>query len=406
MSSDSVNASVGNESRWNPTMKVVVGVILFVLFALAMYTFRAVFVPLVVGAVLAYLLHPVARAVRRITRLPSGISAAIVYLVLLALLVPIGFAAVPPLLVQAAELADELVRSIAYLDSISSHTVTIMGLEIGVQDIVNEVTPALTSLARTIATESPRLLFDASKLILLGVFTIVISVYLTADARKFIDWFQGMAPPPYREDLERLLSEINQIWAAFFRGQLTLAVVVTLIVTALSAAIGLPQPFLMGILAGLMEFLTSVGHGIWFVTAVLVALVEGSTYLPISNFAFALVVAAVHTLYTQIDLNLLIPAIVGREVHLHPIVVIIGIIIGASIGGVLGILLAAPTIASLRILGRYIYAKLFDLDPFPMIGPPSMPREEREALAARLAAKPRMGRSRLGKMIMRVRDRR
>jgi hypothetical protein len=60
-------------------------------------------------------------------------------------------------------------------------------------------------------------------------------------------------------------------------------------------------------------------------------------------------------------------------------VVIIGVIIGIQVGGVLGVALAAPTIASLRVLGRYIYAKLFGLYPFPMVGPPSAPWRERLA---------------------------
>jgi hypothetical protein len=62
-------------------------------------------------------------------------------------------------------------------------------------------------------------------------------------------------------------------------------------------------------------------------------------------------------------------------------VVIIGVIVGASVGGVLGVALAAPTIASLRVVGRYIYARMFDLEPFPMVGPPSAPFEERVEIA-------------------------
>ncbi len=72
-----------------------------------------------------------------------------------------------------------------------------------------------------------------------------------------------------------------------------------------------------------------------------------------------------HVIFQQFDLNYLIPRIIGRRVHLHPLVVILGIVAGATAAGVLGIALAAPTIASARVLGRYIYARLFDLQPFP-----------------------------------------
>jgi predicted PurR-regulated permease PerM len=60
-------------------------------------------------------------------------------------------------------------------------------------------------------------------------------------------------------------------------------------------------------------------------------------------------------------------------VHLPPLVVILGIVTGAVLAGVLGVLLAAPSIASLRVLGRYLYANLFDMEPFPESAAPPLP---------------------------------
>lgn len=89
-----------------------------------------------------------------------------------------------------------------------------------------------------------------------------------------------------------------------------------------------------------------------------------------------LIVIGLHLVYQQFDLNYLIPRIIGRSVHLPPLVVILGIVTGAALAGVLGILLAAPTIASARVLSRYLFANLFDLDPFatsavPLLPPPN-----------------------------------
>ncbi len=74
---------------------------------------------------------------------------------------------------------------------------------------------------------------------------------------------------------------------------------------------------------------------------------------------------ACHILFTQFDLNYLIPRLIGRSLKLPPVVVILGIVAGAALAGVMGVVLAAPTIASMRVLGRYIYARLADQDPFP-----------------------------------------
>ncbi len=128
--------------------------------------------------------------------------------------------------------------------------------------------------------------------------------------------------------------------------------------------LGLPFALLMGIFAGLLEFFPSIGHGIWLVIASLLALILGSTWIPVPNWVFLIIVLSFHLIFTQFDLNYLIPRIIGRSVHLPPLVVIIGIIAGASFAGVLGVVLAAPTIASLRVLGGYLYARIFDLEPF------------------------------------------
>ena len=125
---------------------------------------------------------------------------------------------------------------------------------------------------------------------------------------------------------------------------------------------------------------------IWGLTAVIIALVNGSTYLPLPHALFALIVFGAYVAFAQLDMNVLVPNIIGRHVHLHPVVVILGVLVGASVAGVIGVALAAPTIASLRIILRYVYANLFDLDPFPMVGPPALPRPEREAQIERLTA--------------------
>lgn len=69
--------------------------------------------------------------------------------------------------------------------------------------------------------------------------------------------------------------EINHIWASFFRGQLVLALVVGTKFSIIGLVLGLPFPLAMGLLAGLLEFLPSVGHGIWLTIAALLAGVLG-----------------------------------------------------------------------------------------------------------------------------------
>jgi len=323
------------------------------------------------------------RGLSRLTRLPHGLATGIIYLLLLAILISggatLGSVAATQINSLLLYLRNEYTEFARYLESISGQSIAVFSLEISVEEITRQIASALTETIRSVGTGSFSFMFGVAETFFLTVFVFLIAFYLTRDAERFGNFLSGLIPSEYREDVRLLAAEIDGIWSAFFRGQLILAILIATLVGVLSMAIGLPQPVLMGIFAGFMEFLLSVGHTIWVITAVVIALIEGSTWLPISNVAFAVVVVVVWAVYTQLDLNIFIPRIIGRQVHLHPMVVILGIITGAAVGGVLGVLLAAPTIATLRVLGRYVYARLFDMEPFPLAGPVALPPEERMA---------------------------
>jgi predicted PurR-regulated permease PerM len=195
------------------------------------------------------------------------------------------------------------------------------------------------------------------------IFIIVISFYLIKDGHQLWAWIERQVPPSYQHDYHRLKQDIYGIWRDFFRGQLVLALVASVIFAVVGLIIGLPFSLAMALLAGLLEFIPSLGHAIWLVVAVVLTLFQGSTWLPVPNIVFALIVVALHVVYQQVDLNYLIPRIIGRSVRLHPLVVILGIVAGATLAGVLGIVLAAPTIASARVLGRYVRGYLVDDSP-------------------------------------------
>lgn len=345
-------------------MRIVVGIFIILILGLILYAARVVFVPLIIGAIIAYLLYPVAHSMSTDLRLPHGIATLILYVLLLALLIPVFIALAPVLTQQVNELANELIQVIRQVESMSTTRLVIVPdlIEISTREILVEVTAYLRTLITSMASSAPKLVVGAGKTVLMIIFTFFIAYYLTADGRKFVSWFFYLTPPPYRADAALLLDEINAIWADFFRGQVVLAFVVAAILTAMSWALGLPQPLLLGILGGVLEFLVSIGHTIWIALAIALALFQGSSTLPVSPPVFALIVALAHLIFTKFDLNFLIPKIVGARMHLHPLVVIIGIIIGATLGGVLGIALAAPIIATLRVLGRYIHGKMFDLN--------------------------------------------
>jgi predicted PurR-regulated permease PerM len=136
----------------------------------------------------------------------------------------------------------------------------------------------------------------------------------------------------------------------------------------IASLLGGPNPLILGVLSGLLEFIPSIGSGLAIFPAALMALTSESATIPFLEGApFAIVAVIAWATLQNVEAIILVPRVMGGSLNLHPFVVIVAIIAGASLAGVLGIILAAPMVASLRVFGQYIYGKLMDRDPFPPV---------------------------------------
>jgi predicted PurR-regulated permease PerM len=363
------------ESRphWSPRTKLTIVLLLLGFGLYLLYRFRAAITPFILAIILTYVLSPLVSRIEQHLRFRRTFAILLTYLALLVVLISLAMVIIPPLTAQATGLNLDIQRFLVQIETVLGSSYTIAGRTINLEAAMRQVAGSIQGIIEPVFGQTLHYAIEAISSLVWVVFILVISFYLVKDARNLQKWMEEIVPVSYREDFIRLRSEINQIWSAFFRGQLLLALVVATIFTLVGFLIGLPFALAMGMLAGLLEFLPSIGHGIWLVTASLLCLFAGSTWIPIPNWIFTLVVIGLHLFYEQFDLNYLIPRIIGRRVHLPPLVVILGIVTGALLAGVLGIVLAAPTIASARVLGRYVYANLFDQDPFPATIAPALP---------------------------------
>jgi HAD superfamily hydrolase (TIGR01509 family) len=196
--------------------------------------------------------------------------------------------------------------------------------------------------------------------------------YLLRDADRLIPTVLNIVPEAYRAEASKLIGLVNRTWNAFLRGQIVLCIVIGLVTTAAMSAAGIRYAVALGIVAGILEIIPSIGPTLASVPAILLALFQGSSFIPMSNLGVALLVAGIYWMIQSLENNLLVPRIIGSSLNLHPLMVIVGVLAGATLGGtlgllggVLGALLAAPILATLRHVLRYVYCKLADLEPFP-----------------------------------------
>ncbi len=367
------NTPYAPRPKWSQETKLTVSLLVIAFGVYLVYQFRTLLPPLTLAVVLAYIVSPIADFLHHRLRLPHALAILLGNLSLFLFLLLIPLIIVPPLASQLSTLNVDLQRLLVAVDHLLQHDIAIGPYVIHLPSLVKQVPITFDQWVQPLLGQTLNIAVELLSSVVWIVFIIMVSFYLVKDAESFNRWVEDHVPPLYQADYRRLRTEINQIWGAFFRGQLTLALVVSLIFTTIGFILGLPFALSMGLLAGLLEFLPSLGHGIWLTLATTLALSFGSTWIPVPNWVFALIIVGLHIAFQQFDINYLIPRIIGRSVHLPPIVVIVGIVAGAAATGVMGIPLAAPIIATLRVLGRYVYAQLFDLDPFPHSAAPPLP---------------------------------
>jgi predicted PurR-regulated permease PerM len=194
-------------------------------------------------------------------------------------------------------------------------------------------------------------------------FILLASIYISLEAHTYRDTFLQTAPAAYRPEISILLDRIERVWNAFFHGELILMLVVGVTTTIGLAALGMPGALYLGIIAGLLEIIPNLGLIIAAVPAVIVALIQGSIFLPISHLSFAVLIILFYILVQQVEDKLIVPRVLGAALELSPLIVMIGIVVGASVGGILGALLATPVIASGREVLHYIYRKMQEQEP-------------------------------------------
>ena len=366
-----------NSPPWSRTTKTIVVVSALGCPALRVFRFRTLLAMLVVAAILAYLIDPLIVFIDKRTSIRRGIVIAIVYIILAAALIGGFFALGVASYQQAANLIEQLPALIenvaasiaALVNRTEPITLGPLSLDPSVvawdrlpEQLLGLIEPLLSqsgSVVSRFATSTVRTVFNL-------FFIFVLSIYLATDLPRFGGYVKSFAQQPgYREDAERLMPQLRHVWSAYLRGQIILSLVIFLTVWIGLTLLGVQNSLALGLLAGLLEFLPNLGPVISAGVTVLVAFFQPGNYLGLVSWQYALVILTLMIVIQQLENHLLVPRIVGGALDLHPIIVIVGLFMGASLAGILGAILAAPLIASLKLFGTYAWRKLFDLPPFP-----------------------------------------
>jgi len=173
----------------------------------------------------------------------------------------------------------------------------------------------------------------------------VLSFFLLKDAESLRQSALDALPKRFRGRGYRLFEELNTTLAAYIRAQLLACLLVGSVCGLGFAAIGVPYAVLLGVLAGILEFIPLVGP----LLVAVVAGVVGALHAPI----LALWSTGFLAIVRVIEDYVIYPRLMGRGIHLHPLAVIVAVLAGVELGGVAGIFLAIPVVAALSVAWRH-----------------------------------------------------
>jgi predicted PurR-regulated permease PerM len=236
------------------------------------------------------------------------------------------------------------------------------------EQILNAIQPILSKAGSSVVSVAS----GAASLIGWLFFILIISYFILAESGGIR--LISLSIPGHAGDVRRLGMQLGQIWNAFLRGQVIIVLITIVTYTVILGVLGVKFFFGLALLAGLARFVPYVGPFIAWTTYGLVAYFQGSTIFGISPFVYAGIVVGLAWVTDLFMDNYVTPLLMSNALKVHPAAVMVSALVALNLLGVVGVVLAAPVLATVQLLLNYIFAKLFDRNPWEgiqTISPPS-----------------------------------
>jgi len=362
MDREPIRASVAENavSAWVQTrivLRIVVILLAVVAFLWILYKLTTVLLLLVLSIFFAYLIAPLVDLVQQPLRIrqkeyriPRGLAIGIVYVIVF---VGGGIALYLLLPQLAAQFPEFKQQATAYYKTITGYGERISQyskehrIPEGITTALNNTVLGLIARGGEMATAAFEHVLGWIIFLPWIVLIPILSFFLLKDADSFRRSALAMLPRGrLRWRGDEFFQDINSTLAAYIRAQLTACLLVGILCSIGFALIGLPSPLVLGLLAGMLEFVPLIGP---LVVAILVAVLAMLHW----GFGMAVVVLLFLAVLRIVQDYVIYPRIIGQGIHLHPLAVILAILAGAEIAGVAGIFLAIPVIAILTVSYRH-----------------------------------------------------
>lgn len=326
------------DTTWSTTTRVLVIVVLLVLGVWIAVASTPLLQVLGIAGLLAYVLDPAKQWLMRRTRMRRSWASALICLLLLLVIASIPAVLGTVAVTQIHRLEADFLTAIKEITQFIAQPVVILNFSFHPQDILGALPVLSGDILALLPSGSLNILSDATTNVLWATAVLVTLYYLLKDGYKIKPWLVDLAPAAYQPEIGRLLEGIDRIWGKFLRIQILIFIIL----------------FILALIGTLLV--------VWLFR---------SGLLQWSFLGFVLLLLLVYIAVQQVDNLWLRPQFLGKQLHLHPGIVFVGLIAALALSGVFGALIVVPLIATAVVIGRYVHHKLLGLPPWPADVPPT-----------------------------------
>jgi predicted PurR-regulated permease PerM len=375
-------------TRWSPTLKRATIVVLLVGALFLVYRAGDIVRPFLWAAIVGYILLPIVRILEQRLGGRRDLAAAIVFVAVLVFVFG-GLRFLAPLAVaQMQTFQRTLPTLVANAQNTLAETLDQMGAEDLVPIVFGPISTAPVELTKNVAGLAVPFIVGFSHFLLEFLVFLIGLFFMLRDFPRLIHWVKRQIPPASRHELIPLGDQVSLLLGRYVRGQLVLVAIMWAVTTIGLTLFGVPFSLLLGLMTGVLEVIPIIGPITAGLIACLVALGNPNPF-GWSQLIYVAAIAVMYTVLRHAEDYFVIPLVIGRIVRLHPALVIFALLSGGAVFGLIGIILAVPVAATLRLVLIYVSAKLRDEDPFPRLEHELIEEGERPSEPAPLTLDPR-----------------
>jgi len=357
------HASRSRRERWWRSVFIVIATVYVALLLMGLLVqilggFFQIALVLFVAWLLAFVLSPVVAWLHGRLAVPRGVAIGLVYAATLILSGFLLFYAASSIGASAEQMTEDYPATRARIDDTLRNVQVAISFGRFEPDLVSlygDVEDTAVRLAGSVLGEVPQVTFAV-----LGslVLVIILSLYMLADSDRILAKFNRVIPTRYSDEAEILERTVSRAFGGFLRAQVILAAIQTGLTVAVVILVGLPYGFLIGATSALAMLIPFFGPPLALVPPIVATLIFAPGWI--------LVVAPVLLAVQTVLVNYLQPRLMREALGMHPILVLVGLLVGAQVAGVWGALFGIPILAVLNVFFNYaINLRTLDETPTP-----------------------------------------